>query len=261
VNYQEKIQLLVELLEKSTCTFALTGAGISTESGIPDFRSPGSGLWTKHDPAKVASVSAFMRNPGAFYELNMQWWNEYFFNAEPGAAHLALARLEKQGFLAGVITQNIDGLHRKAGSEKVYEVHGHMRTCRCISCSESYPFEFLVNQFNSGKNPPRCERCRGVLRPDIVLFEDPLGQDFFYASRDLSRCRLLIAIGSSLQVYPVASLPERVRQLVIINRDATPWDAEAKLVINEQAGKVLTDTLSVLEKNQGGGAPHDTSKG
>jgi NAD-dependent deacetylase len=251
VNYQEKIQLLAELLEKSTCTFALTGAGISTESGIPDFRSPGSGLWSKHDPAEVASVSAFMRNPAAFYELNMQWWNEYLFNAEPGPTHLALARLEKKRLLAGVITQNIDGLHQKAGSQKVYEVHGHLRTCHCISCNASHPFAFLVSQFDSGQNPPRCERCHGVLRPDVVLFEDPLGEDFFYANRDLTRCRLLIAIGSSLQVYPVAALPEKVRQLVIINRDATPWDGEAELVINnEQAGKVLTDTLSVLGKNK-----------
>lgn len=247
MNYQEKILLLAGLLKKSTCTYALTGAGISTESGIPDFRSPGSGLWTKYDPAKVASVSAFLSDPAAFYKINMQWWEGYS-KAEPNAAHYALARLEREGLLAGVITQNIDGLHRKAGSEKVFEVHGHLRTCRCISCSESYPFDFLKDQLNSGKNPPRCERCGGILRPDVVLFEDPLGDDFFYASRALSRCQLFVAIGSSLQVYPVASLPERVRQLVIINQEPTPWDDEAVLVINEKAGKVLTDTLSALDK-------------
>ena len=247
MNYEEKILSLADLLGRSTRTFALTGAGISTESGIPDFRSPGSGLWTKFDPMKVATVSALRRDPATFYKINLDRWTRYT-GVEPNAAHHALARLEREGRLVGVITQNIDGLHRAAGSEKVWEVHGHLRTCHCMDCEKSHPFEFLVNQFNSGTNPPLCRNCGGVLRPDVVLFEDPMGEAFFHATQALTGCQLLIVVGSSLQVYPVASLPDRARQLVIINNDPTPWDERAALVINEKAGQVFIDTLSALEK-------------
>ncbi len=244
--YEDKISALAKLLKNSARTYALTGAGISTESGIPDFRSPGSGLWTKYDPIKTASVSALVRDPAAFYKINLDRWTRYS-GAEPNDAHLALARLEREGRLAGIVTQNIDGLHLKAGSKRVWEVHGHLRTCRCMECDRSFPFDFLVDQFNSGKNPPRCCECRGVLRLDVVLFEDPMGEDFFFASRALDGCQVLLVIGSSLQVYPVASLPERARQLAIINNDPTPWDDRAAVVINDMAGKVLRDTLSVME--------------
>ncbi len=245
MTYKDKIQILANLIKGSDSTFALTGAGISTESGIPDFRSPGTGLWEKTDPMKAASVSTLLFDPAGFYKINLKWWAG-LSSAQPNAAHYALARLEKEGLLEGVITQNIDGLHRKAGSEKVWEVHGNLRTCRCLNCSESYPFEFLVNQFDSGINPPRCEVCEAILRPDVVLFEDPLGDDFYHAERAVSKCHLLIVVGSSLQVYPVASLPEWVKQVVIINNEPTPWDINAEIVINEKAGKVFTDTLSAL---------------
>ncbi|NPV73079.1 MAG: NAD-dependent deacylase [Pelotomaculum sp.] len=245
MNYGEKIACLADLLKTSTRTFALTGAGISTESGIPDFRSPGTGLWTRLDPVKVATVSALRRDPAAFYRANLDLLSKCA-GAEPNAAHYALASLERKGLLAGVITQNIDGLHRRAGSQKVWEVHGHLRTCHCMECRRSYPFGYLLEQFNAGTNPPRCGSCNGVLRPDVVLFEDPMGDDFYRAYRALSGCQLLMAIGSSLQVYPVASLPELAGQLVIINREPTPWDGRAVLVINEKIGKVLTDTLKAL---------------
>lgn len=249
MSYEEKIQQLVNLLRKSKRTLALTGAGISTESGIPDFRSPGSGLWTKFDPFKVATVSALRRDPATFYKINLDRWTR-FTDAKPNAAHYALARLERDNLLGGVITQNIDGLHRTAGSKTVWEVHGHLRTCHCMECKQSYPFEFLVNQFNSGINPPRCscKGCRGILRMDVVLFEDPMGEDFFYATQAMAGCQLLIVVGSSLTVYPVASLPEKAGQLAIINQDPTPWDDRADVVINDKAGKVFTDILSVLEK-------------
>jgi len=247
MKYEEKIDALVDLLRGSSRTFALTGAGISTESGIPDYRSKDTGLWYKFDPMKVASASSLRRDPAAFYQNNLKRWLAYS-NAEPNAAHYALAYLEKEGYLVGVITQNIDGLHRKAGSQKVWEVHGHLRTCHCFDCKKRYPFEYLVNQFESGTNPPRCENCRGILRPDVVLFEDPMGDDYFQATRVLSGCQLMIVVGSSLQVYPVASLPEYARQLVIINKDETPWDDQATLVINEKSGQVFTDTLAVLQQ-------------
>ncbi|HOV78928.1 MAG TPA: NAD-dependent deacylase [Bacillota bacterium] len=247
MTYEEKIDSLAGLLCMSKRTFALTGAGISTESGIPDFRSPGTGLWTKFDPVKVATVSALRRDPAAFYRINLDRWTRYS-EAKPNAAHYALARLEGEGLLEGVITQNIDGLHRQAGSKNVWEVHGHLRTCRCMECQKSYPFDFLTNQFNSGINPPRCRECRGVLRLDVVLFEDPMGEDFFQAIRVLTGCQLLIVVGSSLQVYPVASLPEKAGRLAIINQGPTPWDDRADVVINDRAGKVFTDIISALGK-------------
>lgn len=247
MNYEEKILALADYLKKSSRTFALTGAGVSTESGIPDFRSPGTGLWTKFDPMKTATVSALRRDPATFYEINLDRWG-WFADAEPNAAHYALAGLEQDGLLVGVVTQNIDGLHRKAGSQKVWEVHGHLRTCHCLDCKKSHPFDFLVNQFKNGSNPPRCQSCSGVLRPDVVLFEDPMGQDFYRAVQALTGCQLMVVVGSSLQVYPVASLPQRARQLVIINKEPTPWDDQAVLVINETAGKVLADTVNALKK-------------
>ena len=245
MNYEEKLFSLAGLLKGSGRTFALTGAGISTESGIPDFRSPGTGLWTKFDPVQVATVSALRRDPGAFYSINLDRWTRYS-GAGPNTAHQALARLEQEGLLVGVITQNIDGLHRKAGSEKVWEVHGHLRTCHCLECKKSHAFSFLVSQFHSGINSPRCQDCGGLLRPDVVLFEDPMGEDFFHAVQALTGCQLLVVVGSSLQVYPVASLPDRARQVVIINKEPTPWDDRAALVIHEGAGQVFTDLLSVL---------------
>ncbi|MDD4335383.1 MAG: NAD-dependent deacylase [Desulfotomaculaceae bacterium] len=248
MDYTEKINTLAGLIKKSSHTLALTGAGISTESGIPDFRSPGTGLWTKFDPIKVATVSALKRDPAAFYEINLERWTR-FTGVEPNAAHYALARLEREGLLSGVITQNIDGLHSKAGTKQLWEVHGHLRTCRCMDCEQRYPLDFLVNQFNEGTNPPLCQNCGGVLRLDVVLFEDPLGEDFTGAVYAMDKCRLLIVIGSSLTVYPVAALPERAGQLAIINKESTPWDDRAAVVINEMAGRVLTDVLAVLGKS------------
>lgn len=247
MDYSQKINYLAGLVKKSSYTLALTGAGISTESGIPDFRSPGTGLWTKFDPIKVATVSSLKRDPAAFYKINLDRWTRYT-GVEPNAAHYALAGLERKRLLHGVITQNIDGLHRKAGSRQLWEVHGHLRTCHCMECERSYPLDELVNQFNAGTNPPRCQKCGGVLRLDVVLFEDPMGEDFAGAVQVMYKCQLLIVIGSSLQVYPVAALPERARQLVIINKESTPWDDRADIVINDMAGRVLTDLLAAIEK-------------
>lgn len=245
MDYSEKIDYLANLIKKSPYTLALTGAGISTESGIPDFRSPGTGLWTKYDPMKVATVSALERDPAAFYKINLDRWTRYN-GAEPNAAHYALTRLEREGLLYGVITQNIDGLHHKAGLKQLWEVHGHLRTCHCMDCTQSFPFSCLVDQFNAGINPPRCDKCGGVLRLDVVLFEDALGEDFVQAVQAMTKCRLLIVVGSSLQVYPVAALPERAKQLAVINKEPTPWDDRAEIVINEMAGRVLTDILAAL---------------
>lgn len=244
-SYGEKISDLAELIKGSSPCFVLTGAGISTESGIPDYRSAGTGLWTKVDPARTASLSAFKRDPAAFYDMNLKRWRS-FVGAEPNEAHRALAVLEREGLIVGVITQNIDSLHVKAGSRRVWEVHGHLRTFRCAACGEKYPFAHVTEMYDGGKNPSRCTGCGGVLRPDVVLFEDPMSEDYFKAVKALTGCQLLLVAGSSLQVYPVAGLPEYARRLVIINHDPTPWDERSEIVINESTGKVFRDLLAAL---------------
>ncbi|MDK2887808.1 MAG: NAD-dependent deacetylase [Thermoanaerobacter sp.] len=245
MTYEEKIRTLAELLRRNNRNFALTGAGVSTESGIPDFRSPGTGLWTKYDPIKTASLSALKRDPAAFYKINLSRWSA-FSGVEPNDAHRAIARLEELGYLVGVITQNIDGLHQRAGSKRVWEIHGHLRTCHCMNCEQSYPFSYLVEQFERGHNPPVCDSCRGVLRPDVVLFEDRMSEDFFKAIKALSGCQLLLVVGSSLQVYPAAGLPQFARRVVIINREPTPLDEQAELVIHDSAGRVFRDLMAEL---------------
>ncbi|MQL50965.1 NAD-dependent protein deacylase [Desulfofundulus thermobenzoicus] len=251
MDYTGQIRALADLLRRHERNFSLTGAGVSTESGIPDFRSPGTGLWTKFDPMKTATLSALKKDPAAFYKINLPRWTA-FTGALPNDAHRGLARLEKMGLLVGVITQNIDGLHREAGSRCVWEIHGHLRTCHCMQCGHSYPFSFLVEQVNSGQNPPRCSQCQGVLRPDVVLFEDRMSDDFFKATRALSGCQLMLVVGSSLQVYPAAELPGFAREVVIINREPTPWDEQARLVIHESAGRVFRDLLAELGEPLGG---------
>lgn len=252
MTHQEKISRLAGLIRESSPCFVLSGAGISTESGIPDFRSPGTGLWTRIDPVKTASLTAFLRDPAGFYDNNLARWRE-LADKEPNDAHRAVAVLEREGLITGVITQNVDSLHTRAGSRRVWEVHGHLRSSHCMDCGESYPMEDLADRCEKGENPPRC-RCGGVLRPDVVLFEDPMSIDYYRAEKAMTGCQLLIVAGSSLQVYPVAGLPQLSRRLAIINRDPTPWDEQAEVVINESTGRVFRDLLGELGLSVGYGA-------
>ncbi|MTI81738.1 MAG: NAD-dependent deacylase [Firmicutes bacterium] len=243
MHYQEKIKLLVDLVRKSGKTVVLTGAGVSTESGIPDFRSKDEGLWNKYKPEEVASIEALKRDPETFYKLNNKWWRNCL-QAKPNQTHYALAQLEKMGWILGVITQNIDGLHQQAGSERVWEVHGHLRNCRCIKCQEKYEIDRLQGHY-------RCDTCDGLLRPNVVLFGDAMSEDYFTAEKVMAGCQLLLVVGSSLQVYPVAGLPFMARQVAVINRDPTPWDGEAVVAINKVSGKVLADILELLGQEKG----------
>ncbi|MGB9887613.1 MAG: SIR2 family NAD-dependent protein deacylase [Moorellales bacterium] len=243
-DYRQKLVRLTELLRQPGKHWALTGAGISTDSGIPDYRSPGTGLWEKMDPTRVASVEALEEDPVFFFRMNLPRWAKVQ-EALPNPGHLALARLEQEGFIQGVVTQNVDGLHLKAGSKRVYEVHGHLRTARCLSCGRSYAFAEMWDQFQRGTVPPRC-RCGGMLRPDVVLFGDPMSEDYYAAARELEDCDLLLVIGTSLQVYPVAGLPRYARKLAIINLMPTPYDREAEVVIQEPISQVMGDLLQML---------------
>lgn len=249
-SYAEKITTLAQLLRSSQPAFAFTGAGMSTASGIPDFRSPGSGLWTRVDPARVSTLSVLRKDPHRFYEFNLPRWQSYR-QANPNSGHLALAELERRGLLVGVITQNIDGLHRAAGSRRVWELHGNLRECYCLSCGEKDEFTVLAEKVGMGEIPPRCRRCGGTLRPAVVLFEDRMSEDYFQAVQVLSGCQLLLVLGSSLTVYPAAALPEKARRVVIVNHDPTAWDERAELVFRESIGRVLGDLLAELDGQPG----------
>ncbi len=239
----ELIQRSVELFRHSKHSIALTGAGISTPSGIPDFRSQGSGLWTKFDPFTVASLSAFRYHPLEVLEWVRPLVGK-IVSAEPNPAHTALARLEQAGRLAGVITQNIDGLHQKAGSKCVFEIHGNLRSATCTSCYRKAATDQLIQPFVECGSVPHCPSCGGLLKPDIVLFGEQLPHDVVQgAEKLLEGCDLVLIAGSSLEVTPAASMPINAlnhgAKLIIVNNDPTYLDERADLTFHMDVIDVL----------------------
>jgi NAD-dependent protein deacetylase/lipoamidase len=234
--------------ERQPCV-ALTGAGVSTESGIPDFRSP-TGLWARYDPMEYATIDAFRRDPAKvwdFYARRLDVLKE----ARPNAAHLALAELERRGLLAAVVTQNVDRLHELAGSQAVVEVHGSIRTSSCLSCRELVGFDEVVRLLEDAPAPP-CPRCGAILKPDVVMFGELLPEQEIDRAIALARCAsLLLVVGSTLEVYPVASLPEETLAaggaLAIVNRGPTAYEAESLLSVDGSAGEVLAAVVDELD--------------
>jgi NAD-dependent deacetylase len=246
----DNIIKLVELIKSSEKIVALTGAGISTESGIPDFRSPDTGLWTKVDPEIAFTKSGFLKHPEEFF-LAGKSLLERIINAQPTKAHYLLARLEKMGKLMAVITQNIDGLHQKAGSVQVIEAHGNLSEGTCLGCLRKYLLADIIAKVQSGEIPPRCDYCRDIIKPDVVLFGDPLPVGAITRSAILARdCEVMIVLGSSLIVYPVADLPRITIQsggkLVILNLQPTFYDHYATIVMNDKLGDVAEQILAML---------------
>jgi NAD-dependent deacetylase len=235
------------LRERQPCV-VLTGAGISTESGIPDFRSP-TGIWAEYDPMEYATIEAFRRDPvkvWEFYALRF----EALTHAEPNAGHLALAELERQGLVQALVTQNIDGLHERAGSQDVIEVHGSIRTACCLECGERVPLEDVVATLRDKPAPP-CPRCDAILKPDVVMFGELLPAGAMERAAELARgARLLLVVGSSLEVYPVAGLPDETLSaggtLAIVNRGPTPFDGLAEVRIDAGAGETLGSVSRLL---------------
>ncbi len=243
------IQRAAALLRRGRLNVVLTGAGVSTESGLPDFRSK-DGLWAQVDPARVASLSAFRRDPEAFYAF----YATRLAGAAPNPAHRAIARLEALGAVHLVVTQNVDGLHQQAGSRTVVEVHGNLREARCAGCGALGPIEEMAAKAREGALP-RCGRCEGLLRPNVVLFEELLPQAAYERAEAACRaCEVVLVVGSSLEVYPVAALPalavERGAQLIIVNREATPADDLAALVVRGEAGAVLPGIAQAVEEGR-----------
>ncbi len=239
-----------ELLRRSRRAVALTGAGLSTPSGIADFRSPGSGMWHHVDPQKVASIDGFLRDPSAFYN----WFGATamaMYNAEPNAAHHALVELERRGILRAVATQNIDGLHQRAGSRRVLELHGSMDTATCLRCRTQVAVRPLLEQFMANTQVPHCAQCGGLLKPDIVFFGEMLPVDALMAAREeIARCDLLLVLGSSLTVAPAADLPWLAIQagapVIVGNRDGTWADRYAACVLRDDVAVSLPTLVQLL---------------
>lgn len=239
---ERQIERAQQLLLASRHAVALTGAGVSTPSGIPDFRSPSSGLWQRADPMQVASIYAFRQRPQDFYD----WIHPLArkaLKAKPNAAHVALAELEAFGPLQAVITQNIDMLHTKAGSKEIIEIHGHMRELTCLRCFEIVPSEEILGEFIRNGEVPRCS-CGGVLKPNVILFGEQMPVRALVQSKKQARqCDLMLVAGSSLEVAPAGDLPEMARgngaRLIIVNNEETHADHLADVVIHADVVDVL----------------------
>lgn len=243
---QTKLQALAELLRAHAgSTAVLTGAGISVDSGIPDFRTPGQGLWTRMDPMEL-SVEALRGQPERFFQRCLEVFAPAL-NARPNRGHQVLAALERMGFVFGLITQNIDGLHQAAGSQNVVEVHGNLRNASCMDCHRTYPLEELLHQLREKQlSRPQCSDCGGILRPDVTLFGDAMPPDFGRGQEMVASCSLLLVVGSSLEVSPVNSLPALAPQVAVVNLDATPWDRTARLYVRGNASELLSSLLEML---------------
>ena len=251
MSLEEKIQRLVELILDSNNIVALTGAGMSTESGIADFRSPGTGLWQKVDPYEFASIHSYIANTSKNIEFMIETGRN-IFKARPNKGHKALTKLQKLGKLKGILTQNIDRLHHKAKTKEIVEFHGNAYEAKCMTCGQVYEITAMVNQVLKGNFSPSCEKCRGMLKPNTIFFGEPLESKTLEAADILiSECDLLLVLGSSLVVYPVAFYPQKAlslgAKLAIINIQKTDMDSLAEIVIHEKIGDVLPKIVSIVE--------------
>lgn len=240
---------LAELISASSCTVALTGAGVSVPSGISDFRTPETGLWANVDPMEVAHIDVFERDPARFWSYYRPRFHS-LGEKRPNAAHEALAELERRGLLAGVITQNIDRLHRAAGSRNVVEVHGSIETSSCRSCAASFALEAVEDLFDA-EGVARCDACGGAVKPDVVLFGEMLPAEAMRRAQELAaQAELMLCVGTSLVVHPVAGLPEITLagggRLAIVTKSATPYDSDAALKLDGEVDEELTSCLVTL---------------
>jgi NAD-dependent deacetylase len=247
-NSAVSVERLAELIRTCRPCVVLSGAGVSTESGIPDFRSP-SGIWAEYDPMEYATIEAFRVDP-------VKVWDFYgrrlrmLTRARPNDAHKALAALEHDGYVRAVVTQNVDRLHHLAGSRDVVEVHGSIRTATCLACGESITFDEVLQQLEDGP-APRCPLCGEVPKPDVVMFGQLLpAAAIEQAVALVESTRLLLVVGSSLAVFPVAALPETTLaaggQVAIVNAEPTPYDDRASIVIHARAGETLAVVRRLL---------------
>jgi len=257
---EDLIAKTAEKLTKARNAVALTGAGVSTESGIPDFRSPG-GLWTKIDPGEF-SIDRFLQNPSRFWQLHLELKTSGDFDmasAEPNAAHYALARMEQMGFLKCIITQNVDNLHQRAGSVEVVEFHGNLLRAACMKCRALEPIGQVEERLTQGDGgAPRCIKCGGLLKPDAVFFGEAIPSRALMVSQVQSqKCDLLLVVGTSLQVFPAAQIPLSVKlkyppaTVVEINREPSAMhDQVTDILLLGSAGEILTKVMDCVDGNR-----------
>lgn len=233
---RREAEKFVEILSSGAAGAVLTGAGISTESGIPDYRSPEEGLWEKMDQS-VVSLDGFKDNPAAYYSYALEL-HPVRSTAKPNAGHLLFAELERRKMVGGIITQNVDGLHREAGAENVHELHGSLRETVCLECGVSVPMDEVMQRVMNGEAAPSCE-CGGILKPNAVFFGEPLPREPWNSAVKLAEeADVLVVAGSSLLVSPASTIPDIAlrngAKLIILNLTETPYDGEAELVVREK---------------------------
>jgi len=247
---KDLIKAVASKIKNSKDIVVFTGAGISAESGIPTYRGE-DGLWSKYDPNIYANITYFHQDPSYYWNFFREVRYPMIKKVKPNKAHQALAELETTGYLRTVITQNIDGLHQEAGSSSVIELHGTTRIIYCLNCSHEYSMDEVFSLLEV-QIPPLCSECKGRLRPAVVFFGEALNSEILrLAFEEAENCDLLIAVGSSLVVYPAADIPLIAKQgggtLVLINKQKTPLDVMADYVINDEAGRILPQIIRILK--------------
>ena len=240
---QTKIDQARRLIQESRHLVAFTGAGLSTPSGIPDFRSKGTGLWERFDPMEVASLTTFRTAPTRFWDWKRPLMRQ-IWQAQPNPAHMALAQLEAQSRLSAVITQNIDGLHQRAGSRAVFELHGTVETMTCPACRKQVSSSLYRQLIEESDEIPRCEACGRIMKPDVVLFEENLPTRVWQAAEEhCTRADVILVAGSSLEVWPAATLPEMAvshgARLIIANLSPTFLDSQALVLLPFDVAEAL----------------------
>jgi NAD-dependent deacetylase len=242
---------LAEMFREAHSALVLTGAGVSVPSGIPDFRSPGKGIWEKVNPMEVAHIDAFRRQPDRFW----QFYGERFaslVDVEPNPAHFAIAELERRGLIRGVVTQNVDRLHRRAGSQNVIEVHGSIEWSVCPECGGRVSLDRVLELLAAHPGAPECTACIAPLKPDVVLFGEMLPEDAISDAYALAaEADLIVCVGSSLEVFPVASLPGVTRdgggRIALVTQGPTPYDRDAAVKLDGDVVEELSAVMAALD--------------
>lgn len=238
----EKVKKVADLLKDSSYAVILTGSGVSDKEDDANFRSPGRGMWTMLDPDDF-TIQRFKENPNAFYEVGAPFFS--MLEDKPGEAHKALAELEKKGLVKTIITKNVDGFHQEAGAKNVLEIYGTLRSASCTKCEYKVETKEIAGEIEKG-NLPKCPDCGQPLRPNVVLFGEPLTEDFHKAKHEIEKADLVIVMGTSIITSPTKELLENADNLAIINRDSTTQDSRAKIIVSETPDKVLKLLLKAL---------------
>jgi NAD-dependent deacetylase len=240
------------MLREARSALVLTGAGVSVPSGIPDFRSPGTGIWEKVNPMEVAHIDAFRRQPDRFWHFYAERFAS-LVDKQPNEAHEAIAELERRGVIRGVVTQNVDRLHRRAGSRNVVEVHGSIDWSVCPACGGRTKLERVLEMLAEHSGAPECPACIAPLKPDVVLFGEMLPEDAISEAYALAaEADLIVCVGSSLEVFPVASLPGVTRdgggRIALITQGPTPYDRDAELKLTGDVVQELAAVMAALDQ-------------